>query len=128
MATKNSQNINWAPLFKYLDDNYVTKQDVKKILNEESRFWITKIENLTAMHKITNLVLKRMGNTISSKQDLVDLREELTKRFSHLPTKEEFYKKMDKWMKATSIAEMERPLHKRDHEQIRKFLRTSSVL
>ncbi|PIS17661.1 hypothetical protein COT54_03470, partial [Candidatus Collierbacteria bacterium CG09_land_8_20_14_0_10_46_12] len=60
MATKLLQNINWTPIFKYLDKNFATKQDV------------------------------------------ANLKEELVEKISHLPTKEEYYSTMDKWMKATS--------------------------
>ena len=86
--------MDWTPIFKYLDDNFASKEDVREIVREESQYWITQIDNVMARQKITDIALKRIGNTIASKQDLVNLREELIKRFSHLPTKEQFYKKI----------------------------------
>ena len=122
MATKTPQNTQWEPLFKYLNDNFATKEDVKNIVKAESQYWLTQIDNVMARQKITDLVLKRMGNTIASKQDLVNLRDELVKRFSHLPTKEQFYKKMDKWMKAVSTHDIEKASHKRAHERLTDHL------
>lgn len=127
MATS-PQKIDWTPIFKYLDANFATKDDVKKIVKEESQYWITQIENLTAMHKITDLAIKRMQFSLASKQDLVNLREELIKRFSHLPTKEQFYKKMDKWMKATTTHDLEKSAHKLDHALLHTHLASHKVL
>lgn len=128
MTTKPAQSIDWTPIFKYLDENFATKEDVKKIVKEESQYWITQIDNVLASQKITDLALKRMGNKISSKQDLANLREELIKRFSHLPTKEQFYKKMDKWMKAVNIHDLERASHKLAHKQLKDHLSVTHIL
>lgn len=126
--TTSPQKIDWTPIFKYLDDNFASKEDVRQIVKEESQYWITQIENLTGMHKITDLAIKRMPFSLASKQDLVNLREELIKRFSHLPTKEQFYKKMDKWMKAASTHDIEKSAHKRAHERLNDHLAHSHVL
>ncbi len=122
------QKIDWTPVFKYLSDNFATKEDIKKIVKEESQYWITQVENVIARQKITDLVLKRMGNTIASKQDIISLREELIKRFSHLPTKEQFYKKMDKWMKATTTHDLEKAAHKHSHTLLKDHLASPNVL
>jgi len=123
MTTK-TQAIDWTPIFKYLDDNFASKQDVRKIIKEESQFWITKIENLTALLKITDLAVKRIPYSLASKQDIKNLREELISRFAYLPTKDQFYKKMDKWMKATTTHDLEKATHKLDHSLLHTHLAT----
>jgi|GEM_PF-5685793 len=128
MATTIKQNIDWTPLIKYLDENFASKEDVKKIVKEESQYWINQIENLTALHKITDLTLKRIPFSLASKRDLKILREELTKRFSYLPTKEQFYKKMDKWMKAAFTHDIEKTAHKRAHEKLDEHLIHSPMI
>lgn len=126
--TTNTRNIDWTPIFKYLDDNFVSKQDVREIIKEESQYWITKIENMTALLKITDLAVKRIPYSLASKQDIKNLREELISRFAYLPTKEQFYKKMDKWMKATTTHDLEKSAHKRSHERLTDHLSRSHIL
>ncbi|TXH02150.1 MAG: hypothetical protein E6R05_04560 [Candidatus Moraniibacteriota bacterium] len=45
------------------------------------------------------------------------VKEEVKELVSHLPTREQFYKKMDKWMKATSTKDIEAPIHKSRHDK-----------
>lgn len=52
----------------------------------------------------------------------------LVDKISHLPTKEQFYKKMDKWMKATSTHDLEKSAHKLAHEQLKSYLAHSPIL
>lgn len=120
--TTTPQKIDWTPIFKYLDDNFATKQDVKKIIDSEADTWLTKIDNMIALNKIADIVIKRMSSVMTTKQDLKNLREELLAKFSHLPTKEQFYKKMDKWMKATSTHDLEKSAHKLDHSLLHTHL------
>lgn len=122
MATKISQTIDWTPIFKYLDDNFASKQDVKKIVQDEASIWLTKIDNQIALSRLTDIAIKKTNSIMATKQDIINLREELLKRFSHLPTKEQFYKKMDKWMKATSTHDIEKSAHKRAHERLNNHL------
>ena len=122
MATKTTQIKNWEPLFKYLDDNFATKEDIKKIVDSEAEIWLTKIDNMIALDKIADIVIKRMSSIMATKQDLKNLREELLAKFSHLPTKDQFYKKMDKWMKATTTHDLEKSAHKLDHSLLHSHL------
>ena len=123
--TTQQQNIDWTPVYKYLDDNFATKADIKKIMIAETNEWINKIDKMTAVNKIVSLVIKRLSGILATKQDLRNLREELLTKFSHLPTKEEFYKKMDKWMKATNTADLEKSAHKLDHTLLHTHLASS---
>lgn len=127
MATK-TRTIDWTPIYEYLEANYVSKQDVRKLIKEESQYWINKIDHLMAMNKIMDLAIKRMPFSMTSKQDLKNLQKELIKRFSYLPTKDEFYKKMDKWMKATTTHDLEKSVHKLDHERLHTHLASSNIL
>lgn len=68
------------------------------------------------------------SNMASKEQDVTNLREELVKRFSHLPTKEQFYKKMDKWMKAVSTHDLEKASHKLAHKELKDHLSISHIL
>jgi len=128
MATKTTQIKNWEPLFKYLDDNFATKKDIKKIADSKAEIWLTKIDNMIALNKIADIVIKRMSSIMATKQDLKNLREELLAKFSHLPTKDQFYKKMDKWMKATSTHDIEKSAHKNAHKRIEDHLNFSHTL
>jgi hypothetical protein len=80
--TTSPQKIDWTPIFKYLDDNFASKEDIKQ------------------------------------------LKEQIT----HLPTKDQFYKKMDKWMKATTTHDLEKSAHKRAHERLTEHLAHSPIL
>ncbi len=81
MATT-PQKIDWTPIFKYLDENFASKEDIK----------------------------------------------ELKEKISHLPTKEQFYKKMDKWMKAATTHDIEKAAHKHAHDKINEHLAHSPIL
>ncbi len=116
------QKMDWTPLFKYLDDNFTSKQDVKKIVQDEANIWLTKIDNQIALSRLTDIAIKKTNSIMATKQDILNLREELIKRFSHLPTKEQFYKKMDKWMKATTTHDLEKSAHKLDHTLLHTHL------
>ena len=56
----------------------------------------------------------------SEVRDEVD--KQLSDKLGKFPTKDQFYKKMDKWMKATSTKELEKSAHKSDHERTEKRL------
>ena len=126
--TTTPQKIDWTPIFKYLDDNFATKQDVKKIVQDEANIWLTKIDNQIALSRLTDIAIKKTNTIMATKQDIINLREELVKRFSHLPTKEQFYKKMDKWMKATTTHDLEKSAHKHAHDRISEHLASSNIL
>ena len=59
-----------------------------------------------------------IAKTCATKQDIARLEEKI----SHLPKKEEFYKKMDKWMVAASTKELEGAVHKKRHDRAEKRL------
>lgn len=115
MATKTAQNVDWTPIYKYLNDNFATKEDIKKIIDSEADTWLTKIDNMLALNKIADIVIKRMSSIMATKQDLKNL-------------KEQFYKKMDKWMKATSTHDLEKSAHKHAHDRLNDHLAHSPIL
>lgn len=47
---------------------------------------------------------------------------QLDEKLGKFPTKDQFYKKMDKWMKATTTKELERSAHKSNHDRTEKRL------
>lgn len=61
-----------------------------------------------------------IAKTCATKQDIARLEENI----SHLPKKEEFYKKMDKWMKAMTDKPAEKTAHKSRHNRTDKRLET----
>lgn len=65
---------------------------------------------------------KKLDQVLDSKFDnkLTPLEEKI----SHLPTKEQFYKKMDKWMKATTTHDLE----KSAHERLKTHLASHTIL
>lgn len=69
---------------------------------------------------------KHLSNNFVTKQELQDFREAIMDKISSLPTKEEFFSAMDKWMKTASTGDIEKPLHKLEHEKIRKFMTLNS--
>lgn len=101
MTTDKLQNIDWTPLFQYLNENFTTKKEMKFIKKE---------------------IL------LTTKQDLSEAEKKLSEKIAHLPTKEQFYKKMDKWMQATSTHELEKAAHKNDHARLQDHLATHSIL
>ncbi len=50
--------------------------------------------------------IEKRFNEMATKEDI-----------KHLPTREQFYKKMDQWMKATSTKDIEAPIHKSRHDK-----------
>lgn len=63
-----------------------------------------------------------LDRKIATKLDKVD------EKISHLPTKEQFYKKIDKWMAATTTHDLEKSAHKRAHKRLDDHLVHSHVL
>ena len=95
-----------------------TKEEVAKLATKEE---LTKIT--TEM-----TILRRMIIALPTKHNLAVLKDELLAKISHLPTKEQFYKKMDKWMKAVSTHDLEKSAHKRAHERLTDHLVHSHIL
>jgi len=95
----------------------LTKTDLKEIKNllqENNKNLVTK-DNLRENNKI---LLDYMDKTFATKKDI----KRIEKKISFLPKKDEFYKKMNKWMKATSTKEIEETSHKSSHNRTRKRL------
>ena len=65
-----------------------------------------------------------LDKNFATKQDIQELKEAI----SHLPTKEEYYTTMDKWMKATSTHDIEKSAHKNAHKRIEDHLNFSHAL
>lgn len=67
---------------------------------------------------------KKLDQLLEDKleQKLTEKIDPIKEQISHLPNKKTFYHYMDKWMKAASIADIEKPLHKREHSRIRDYL------
>ncbi len=86
-----------------------TKEEVAKITSELS-------------------VLRKIIITMPTKYHLSKLKDELLDKISHLPTKEQFYKKMDKWMKATTTHDLEKSAHKRAHSLLKEHLASPHIL
>lgn len=95
-----------------------TKEEVAKLATKEE---LTKIT--TEM-----TILRRMIIALPTKHNLAVLKDELLAKISHLPTKEQFYKKMDKWMGAVSTNDLEKSAHKRAHERLNDHLTQSHIL
>lgn len=91
----------------------LTKSDLDKL---KSIFDL----KISGLEKSLDLKISGLEKTVDLK--INGLESSLSEKISHLPTKEEFFMAMDKWMKATSTADIERPLHRREHDEIRKFL------
>lgn len=72
--------------------------------------------------RLENLLDKKLNYQLEKR--LAPLEEKI----SHLPTKEQFYKKMDKWMKAASIHDLEKAAHKRAHERLNDHLAHAHVI
>lgn len=83
---------------------------------------LRKIDKILTEQQIIRKILSSFPDQFISKAELISFKEEIMSHFGSLPTKEEFYTAMDKWMKAASTADIEKPLHKHEHEKIRKFL------
>ncbi len=78
------------------------------------------IGTLATKEEITGL--RRMIIALPTNHHLIKLKEELLAKISHLPTKEPFYKKMDKWMKGTTTHNLEKSAHKHAHERLSDHL------
>ncbi|PJE63550.1 hypothetical protein COU89_02730 [Candidatus Roizmanbacteria bacterium CG10_big_fil_rev_8_21_14_0_10_45_7] len=87
-----------------------------------------KIDQLIVQQQNFQKSLKKLASNVATKQDVVNLKEELVEKISHLPTKEEYYTTMDKWMKATSTHELENSAHQNAHKRIEDHLNFSHVL
>lgn len=94
-----------------------------------------KISTLATKEEVAKLataeelnILRKIIISLPTKYHLSKLKEELIQRISHLPTKEEFYKKMDKWMKSVSTHDLENSAHKLAHEQLKSHLAHSPIL
>ena len=132
MTTKATQIIDWTPLFKYLDANFAKKSDLVDIVSKSDLTDFAKKGDLDSINtKLTNLINKQEKdnqniiktlNMMATKHDLGKLKEELLEKISHLPTKAQYYKTMDKWMKATSTHDIEKSAHKRAHERLSDHL------
>lgn len=73
-------------------------------------------------------VLRKIVISLPTHHHLAKLKEDLLEKIAHLPTKEQFYKKMDKWMKAASTHDIEKSAHKRAHERLNDHLAHSHIL
>ena len=73
-------------------------------------------------------VLRKIIISLPTRNHLAKLKDELLDKISHLPTKEQFYKKMDKWMKAVSTHDLEKSAHKRAHERLNDHLSHPHIL
>lgn len=51
-----------------------------------------------------------------------EVNKQLVEKLGKFPTKTQFYKKMDKWMKATTTKDLERSAHKSEHDRTSKRL------
>ncbi len=69
-------------------------------------------------------IFKYLDENFASKKDIQDLKDQI----SHLPKKEQFYKKMDKWMKATTTHDLEKSAHKRAHSLLKDHLASPHIL
>lgn len=87
-----------------------------------------KIDQLIAQQQNFQKSLIKLASNMATQQDVVDLKEELAEKISHLPTKEEYYATMDKWMKAASTHELENFAHQNSHKRIEDHLNFSHVL
>jgi uncharacterized protein YifN (PemK superfamily) len=87
-----------------------------------------KLDQLILQQQNFQKSLKIMASNMATKKDVTNLKGELIEKISHLPTKEQFYKKMDKWMKATTTHDLEKSAHKRAHERLNDHLAHSHVL
>ena len=68
--------------------------------------------------KLKDLATKGDIALLATKKDLDKTNEKIT----HLPTKVQFYAKMDKWMVAASTKELEGAAHKKRHDRAEKRL------
>ena len=129
MTTKALQVIDWTPIFKYLDENFAKKADLADLAKKSDLNQInTKLTNLTDKQAQDNQNLIKTLNMMATKHDLGKLKEELVEKISHLPTKAQYYKTMDKWMKATTTHDLEKSAHKRAHERFTEHLAHSHIL
>ncbi len=87
-----------------------------------------KLDELIILQKSFQKTIKLMASNMATKNEVADLKVELVEKISHLPTKEQFYKKMDKWMKAVNIHDLEKSSHKRAHERLNDHLSHSHIL
>lgn len=87
-----------------------------------------KLDQLIIQQQNLQKYLKTITSIIATKNDLTSLKEELNEKISHLPTKEQYYKTMDKWMKATTTHDLEQSAHKRAHERLNDHLARHNTL
>lgn len=87
-----------------------------------------KLDQLLSKQENFQKTLRYLFSNAATKNDLANLKEKLVEKISHLPTKEQFYKKMDKWMKATTSHDLEKSAHKRAHERLNDHLAHSHSL
>lgn len=83
-----------------------------------------KLDQLVAQQQKFQKSLKVLASNMATKKDVTNLKEELIEKISHLPTKEQYYKTMDKWMKATTTHDLEKAAHKLDHSLLHTHLAT----
>lgn len=127
--TTSTQKIDWTPIFKYLDVNFAKKEDLADIVKKGDLDQInTKLTNLANKQEKDNQNIVKALNKMATKHDLGKLKEELLEKISHLPTKEQYYKTMDKWMKATSTHDIEKSAHKLAHERLQTHLASHTIL
>lgn len=104
-----------------------TKEEVSKLATKEE---VAKLATKEELTKITTemTILRRMIIALPTKHNLAVLKDELLAKISHLPTKEQFYKKMDKWMKGVSTHDLEKFSHQRAHERLNDHLAHPHIL
>ena len=76
------------------------------------------LSRLATKGDIALLATKGDITLLATKKDLDKTNEKIT----HLPTKAQFYAKMDKWMVAASTKELEGSAHKKRHDRAEKRL------
>ena len=94
----------------------LTKTDIQMISDLLDKKLDQKLKS--SFQANNKILLDYMDKTFASKKDL----KRLEKKISFLPKKDEFYKKMDKWMQATSTKDIEKTSHKSNHNRTDKRL------
>ena len=106
-----------------------TKDEVAKLATKDEVAKLATKEEISRLATSEELnVLRKIVISLPTRHHLIKLKEELVEKISHLPTREQFYKKMDKWMGAVSTHDLEKSAHKRAHERLNDHLAHSHIL
>lgn len=87
-----------------------------------------KLDQLIIQQQNFQKSLITLTSNMATKNDLTSLKEKLIEKIAHLPTKEQYYKTMDKWMKATTTHDLEKSAHKWTHERLNDHLASHNTL